>query len=205
MNGFPSIYRCLSAICLFSVLCVSVGAADRSFLTEEERQWLDRHPVIRVAIDRHWPPYEFAGEDDEHDGITGDYFSLIEERLGIEFTYLPLDPWSETLAGMKSGRVDLIPAIMETPERAEYMCFTKTYLQAPIVIIVRKDVESALTLGEFDGMAVCGVEGYVVTDRIRKDYPAIALEVVPTVRTALRKVSFGMADAMVANAGVALY
>jgi hypothetical protein len=61
------------------------GVTSTISLTEEERAWLRAHPVIRVVQDPGWPPVEFVDEHGQPSGMTGDYLTLIERRVGVSF------------------------------------------------------------------------------------------------------------------------
>ncbi|MGN7614509.1 transporter substrate-binding domain-containing protein [Magnetococcales bacterium HHB-1] len=54
-------------------------------LTEEERQWLAEHPVIRVGIDPGYPPFEFLDKMGVYSGLGSEYLDLLASLLGIEF------------------------------------------------------------------------------------------------------------------------
>jgi PAS domain S-box-containing protein len=199
----------LMVIFLLSFLVVVASAyssaAKDPLLTQAEEEWLSAHPEITIAPDPDYPPIEYFDENGHYQGIAADYVRMVEEKLGIHFTIAHLQDWDEALEKAKKKEVDMFGAAAETPQRLEYMLFTKPYVQFPSVIIVRKRVTETLTLEELSGMRVAVVSGYADHDYILNHYPHLNLDVVPTVETGLRKVSFGMVDALVANLGAATY
>jgi ABC-type amino acid transport substrate-binding protein len=48
-------------------------------LTDEERDWISEHQVLRVANELDWPPFDFA-EDGEPKGYSIDLINLIGEN-----------------------------------------------------------------------------------------------------------------------------
>ncbi|WMR32802.1 transporter substrate-binding domain-containing protein, partial [Metapseudomonas otitidis] len=120
------------------VLCLSLWmpSAGALTLTQEEQDWLQAHPTLRIGIDASWPPFEFRDSQGRHQGLAADYTRLIQDRLNIRLD--PIDPgnWSEVLERAKRNEVDLLPGIMSTPERQGYLNFTRPYLDFPIVILV---------------------------------------------------------------------
>ncbi|MBE9545211.1 MAG: transporter substrate-binding domain-containing protein, partial [Proteobacteria bacterium] len=72
-------------------------------------------------------------------------------------------------------------------------------------IIVRQNVRQNLTMENLKGMKVATVYRYAGHDYISNIYPDMNLDLVPDVQTGLRKVSFGMVDALVANIATASY
>ena len=105
-------------------------------LTEEQRSWLDEHPKIRLAPTPHYPPTEWFNDSGEYVGISADFVSKIENRLGIEFEVVQTEAWSENLRMMQQREVDVFPVAAETPDRLEYARFTEPYINFPAVILV---------------------------------------------------------------------
>jgi len=173
-------------------------------LTATEKTWLKAHPVIRLAPDPDFPPIEFFTRDGGYGGITSDYIAHIEKKLGIHIEIIHLRNWNEIVAKAKNREIDMYVA-GNTPQRAEYMLFTKPYLEFPAVIIARERVKGPLSLGKLSGMKVSVVSGYTAHDFIASYYPKLHLDPVPDVRTGLRKVSFGLSDAFVENLATASY
>jgi len=174
-------------------------------LTEAEKEWLAAHPVVTVAPDPDFPPFEFFDEQGVYRGIGADYVKLIEERTGLRFKVVRLGSWEEVLAKARSGEVDVLAAANATPDRAMYLLFTKPYVVLPAVIVVRRQIERDLTADDLQGMKVAAVSGYATLEALKIGYPDIELDVVPDVGAGLRKVSLGMVDAMVENLGTVSY
>ena len=174
-------------------------------LTPMEKQWLKAHPVIRLAPDPHFSPIEFFDEDGKYQGITADYISLIEKKIGIRFTIVRLHNWEEIVEKARNRQVDMFGVATKSPRRSEYMLFTTPLLKLPGAIIVRKEVKNTITMDVLRGMKVAIVSGYVYQEFISKDYPEMELDLVPDISTGLRKVSFGMVDAMVNDLATTTY
>jgi signal transduction histidine kinase len=181
------------------------AAFGRDFLTPEERDWLAAHPVIKVAPDPDFPPYEFFDADGNYQGVGADYLALIEKKLGIDFQVVRYENWAKILNALESREVDISGAITLTPKRSEFLLFTKPHIKVPMVIITRNIVKGELSLDDLNGMRVSVVSGYASHDFLAKDYPEIKLDLVPDVETGLKKVSFGMTDAFIENLGSASY
>ncbi len=172
-------------------------------LTPQEKIWLKNHPVIRLAPDPEFLPIEYIDKDGNYKGIAADFISLLKKKLGIQFQLIHLSDWEEVLKKTRAREVDMWGAATPTPQRLEYMSFTKPFVELPAVILVRKNVEKELTLEKLNGMRVAVISGYGIHDHILNEYPDINLEVVPDITTGLKKVSFGMVDAMVSNIALA--
>jgi hypothetical protein len=81
---------------IFLVLLLTIGmtavvtvpafsSGSKIFLTQEELSFINAHPVIRLAVDPGFVPFEFIDTDGEYKGIAADYLHLISERTGLQF------------------------------------------------------------------------------------------------------------------------
>ena len=66
-------------------------------LTKEEQDYLNNHPVLRIAFDVDWPPVEFSDKDLGMKGMAADYLNRMSELLGVEFEPSRPRPWKEML------------------------------------------------------------------------------------------------------------
>jgi signal transduction histidine kinase/ABC-type amino acid transport substrate-binding protein len=179
------------------------SAATDAALTQEERDWIAKHPIVRLMPDPLFPPFEYFDEDGTYRGIGAEYVALLEKKVGIRFEVIWVKDWQESVARTKRRENDAWSVVASTPQRAEYMLFTKPYIESPAVIVVRSDVKRRLTVDDLKGMKVTISSGYAVHDTLKRRYPDMAFDPVPDPLTGLKKVSFGMADAMVVNVALA--
>jgi len=174
-------------------------AASLTHLTDKEKAWLKAHPIIRLAPDPEFKPIEFFDHNGFYTGIAADYVQLLEQKQGIQFKVIRCANWADVTQRIKNREVDVLNAVVKTPQRETYLRFPPPYLKIPSVIIARKNVSADLTLDMLKGMKIVMVSGYGYVDLIRNKYPELNIEFVPELKTALRKVSFGMADAFVGD------
>ena len=191
----------LLAVLLLRLPGVSAGSA--LVLNETERAWLDAHPLIRVGPDPDFRPIEYFSAAGRHEGLAADYLAVVGQKLGIRFEVVQLPNWGEVVTQAKERRLDMWSAASPTPQRLKYMRFTRSLVEVPAVILVRNRVLRDLEMADLVGMRVAVVEGYAAHDFLMDRYPHLTLDPVPDLQTALRKVSFGMADAMVGNLATA--
>ncbi|MEE8349092.1 MAG: transporter substrate-binding domain-containing protein [Acidobacteriota bacterium] len=197
------------AILFFAVLSLVATAKAQSRpdipLTDEEQAWLAENQRIRIAPAPNFPPVEFFDEEGVYRGIAADYVSLLESRLGIQLEVQRRETWNQVVEDTQRGQIDVWMEAAYTAERSEYMLFTEPYLELPAVIIVRREMGGQLTLDDFEGLTVAVIEGYASQDYVRENYPELELVPVPDIQTGLERVTFGSADAVVANIAAASY
>ncbi|MBT3185051.1 MAG: transporter substrate-binding domain-containing protein [Nitrospina sp.] len=172
-------------------------------LTDDEKRWLIEHPEVTYASDPDFPPIEFLDGKNNHDGMTKDFLVLLGKKMGVRFNLIAAKTWTEVLEMGQQRLVDMWSGAAPTPQRLEYMNFTKPYIKLPAVIIVKTDNNEVQTLDTMEGKRVAITSGYAVHDFIINNYPELEIEAVPNVLTGLRMVSLGLVDAMIENIAVA--
>jgi ABC-type amino acid transport substrate-binding protein len=106
------------------------------------------------------------------------------------------------LEGIKSHKLDVLPAVVRTPEREALMAFTKPYISFPIIVATRKDSPYIDGLSDLSGKRVGVVKGYTVQKQLTDGFPS--LNVIPheTLAKGLVALAEGELDAFVGNLGV---
>ena len=172
-------------------------------LTPAQRDWLDRHPQIPIGIDGNWPPIDFMDKQGRHAGITADYLHLLEKRLGIHFILKKYSSFNEMLKQVMSGKPPVGATIAYNAERAKKLIYTQPFFNAHEVIVAREDNRQLRRIEDLNGHTLAMEKGFVTTTRLRQKYPGIKLVLVGDTLEALRKVSWGEADAYIGNQAVA--
>ncbi len=133
-------------------------------LTKTEREWLDAHPVIKVAGSRSWPPVEFFDDEGRYQGLVSEYLEILSAMLDVRFDVgQPIDR-SATVSSMKSGEFDMFPAAASSEQRVEFAIFTKPYLSLPAVIFTRDDVAYVDGIEGLANRKVAVVRGHALTE-----------------------------------------
>ncbi|MFW1677307.1 transporter substrate-binding domain-containing protein [Pontibacter sp. JAM-7] len=168
-------------------------------LTAKEQAWLAAHPVIKLASDMSWPPYESIDKSGNYQGVAADYISLLETRLGIKFETSPALPWKQITEMVQDRQLDLFPAAMKTPQRLTYADFTRPYIYSPMVIVTRKEVGYIEDLAALGDKPIAIEAGYASYDLLNKSPLQLNLQPHPDSLTAMLAVSSGEAYAYVGN------
>lgn len=175
-------------------------------LTAEEWSFLSANPILKVGIDRNWPPFEYFNTNkDELQGISQDYLKILGDLLNLKFVIKDKLTWSEVLNESKSGHIDLLPAITKTTERSDYLIFTQPYIRSPMVIVTNNKINFISNINELNDKRVAVVKGYSSHEVLSKNHPLIKLELKNTALESLKAVAAGEIDAFVDNLVVANY
>jgi diguanylate cyclase (GGDEF)-like protein/PAS domain S-box-containing protein len=168
-------------------------------LTEEEKQWLEAHPSVRLAVDIDWAPFEYIDDKQAYVGMAAEYIALVSKRLGIEFEVEKEKPWSEVVEMVKQRELDMYSCVVSTAQRREYVNFTRPYLSFPMVIVTSDQVAYVNGIKGLRNEKVAVVKGYATHDLMEKNHPEIDLYLADTVADALEKLSHGQVYAYIGN------
>lgn len=176
-------------------------------LTPAERSWLRQHPVIRLAPDPEFKPIEYFDRNGIYQGVAADNVKVLEAKLGVKFSIVQAKNWDEVLVKFKNNEIDVLGAVVATPQRRAFMHISEPLFHVPGAILVRNSVDHGLTLDNLKGkgMRIAVVSNYTAHDIIKSRYPDIQLDIVPDTAAGLTKVSFGMVDAYVENLATATH
>jgi len=179
----------------------------KDLLDPDDRRWLEANQDrIILGMDRGYAPFEFIDENGSPAGLALDHVALLEAKLGVRFTRRDLPTLHEIFQQVRSGKIQVVDAVTETPERATFLAFTRPYITVPNVIIVRKDRSGSLREGDLaKGLRISLVRSYAVTEYMLRKYPGLEPEQAPDDLAALLDVSFGRTEAAVIDLTTASY
>ncbi|MCX4189596.1 EAL domain-containing protein [Methylophaga sp. OBS3] len=203
-----NIYNRLGIAPALSETRLSGFIADNSsllHLTPAEEDWLTKHPVVRLGVDRDFAPYEWINDNGDYVGLAAEYIHLLEDRLKIKFEIVADRPWHQIMDMAKRGELDMLACVNSNPQRDEYLDFTLPYITNPIVIVNANRYGFIGTLENLTGKTVAVERDYYVQEKLARHYPAINLLLTDTTREALEKVATGEADAYVGDAAYSNY
>ena len=161
-------------------------------LTDEEKVWLKQHPVINVAGDYAWAPFEFRNEQGLHDGLGHDLLERISLLTGAKF-HFTTDVWEKSLQEVKDKEKDLLVAAFKTEDREEYLLFTNPYVSALNYFFIRSDI-NAETIEDLSGKTLAIIINSAREAEIGSLIPDINTLYVESPEQAIAYVSEGKAD-----------
>ena len=168
-------------------------------LSQKEINWLRAHPKLRLGYDKALPPLEYRDAKGNFVGIAADYMQYIEKLLNIEIEPVKTDTWGDALKAVKTGELDLISAVADTPERRKFLDFTRPYFGFPLVIVTSEDVPYLSKMDQLDGQKVSVVSDYVSHDLLKKNHSNYKLVPVTDVKSGLLQVASGKASAFIGS------
>lgn len=201
----------VAAVCAMAIVLGAIGGGffngrdGKIPLSFEERQWLERHPVIRLGATPSTRPLEYFGEKAEYKGMVADYMDLLEKRLGIQFQAVESTNLEKLLKMAENREVDIIASFRANPVKIDFMRCTRPYLELPTVILVNKNMKQFLRLEDMSDMDLALPKDYAVIDYVRKYYPDIHIQPVYNYLAGLLHISFNEIDATIISLPQASY
>ncbi len=196
----------LAVSILLVIMFLSTDFQRGDILLPEEREWLEQHKgKIKLAIYPDYPPIEFYDEKGNYSGVAAEYIGNLERILDYKFEIIPIMDWDLLIKKAELKEVDAISNISKTPQREPFFLFTKPYVDAQNVIIVRNDVRRNLSMKDLSGMKVVVVKSFAMHDVMFKVYPSYNFYAAADTMAALIDVSFGRADAAVLELPITSY
>ncbi|WP_321311623.1 transporter substrate-binding domain-containing protein [Halarcobacter sp.] len=182
-------------IILFFITIHSLFAS--SYLTDEEKDFLKKHPVIKVHNEQNWKPYNF-NRDEKPAGYTIDVLNMLVKKLGIEIKYVSGDKWFNYLTMLKNKEIDLIGNITKTKDRENYLLFTNnTIINEKPLIFAKKDRSLFFDLSSLNGYTVAVVKGFWYEELLKKEFPNIKILLVDEPHQTINAVINNEADAII--------
>ena len=142
-------------------------------LSDEQKKWINEHPVIKVAGDNAWAPFEFRNEKGLHDGFAHDLLLTIEKLTGLTFSYTT-DVWDKSLSNVITKEKDLLVATFKTKERAKKLLFSQAYTNLLNYFFIRNNIKID-KIDELNGLRLAIIRDSAMEAEIRQRLPKLRI------------------------------
>ena len=180
---------------LLSLLCILIiGGVGRT----------QGKPVLTVAIEPVFAPFEFRAPSGEIQGFDVDLIRAVGQAagFGVEFRNITFDG---IIPSLQAGTVDAAVAAMTITEaRSQAVSFSRPYFKAGLAIAVRQGTQGIKTLDDLKGKAIAvqiGTTGAKAAQAI----PDAKIRTFDAAVLALQELRNGNVDAVIQDSPVTLY
>lgn len=163
-------------------------------LTDDEKEWINAHSTVGILVTQFSAPFMLFDEEGHFNGITADVLNLIHLKTGLRFIPHLEDVLEDVPGRLNEPDIDMVGAIMWSPERAKKVLLTRPFMYTPNVLILPAN-RTDKTLRA--GMNVAVPTGHLATGWLRKNYPEVTVSEVGNATLAMQMVAEGKADAAV--------
>ncbi|MFJ7313597.1 transporter substrate-binding domain-containing protein [Pseudomonas sp. NPDC098747] len=161
-------------------------------LDEQDRQWLSRHPVLRMGISgRDYPPFEITRNQHELEGLTADYADLLAQLLGLRIEVRRFANRDAVMAALKSGDLDVLGTSNSFEIADPAIVLSRPYAEDQPMLVTRLEESMPMDLA---GKRVAMVEDYMQWATVQAFYPEASVQLYSSAMDALGAVAFGADD-----------
>ncbi|ADG91695.1 multi-sensor signal transduction histidine kinase [Arcobacter nitrofigilis DSM 7299] len=171
--------------------------------TEEEKAYLRTKPILKYS-EINWKPLSII-ENNEMQGILGDFLKIVSIRSGLKFQFVPSKSWKDVLDKFKEGKIDLIPAVTSYKDKNVKGLLSKMYSKFPMVIITGSKYSYVNNLNDLKNKVIAVPKYYTSYNFIKKNYPNIKILETSNIQEALILVEKGKADAFVGHIATSIF
>ena len=177
----------------------------KSPLTEDEKKWIEEHPIIRMGVDPEFYPFEFINDKGEYCGISSEYVAILNERLGLNIRLVDGLTWDQAVEAAENRQIDILPCLGKTLDRSSYLSFSMPYLNFHRVIITKIDYPFISGINDIKGRKIGVQENTSHAGYMAENYPDISPVYFDSLKNALISLSNGTIDAFVGNIASSTY
>ncbi|MCP3888601.1 MAG: transporter substrate-binding domain-containing protein [Desulfobulbaceae bacterium] len=195
-HPYPTVSTLIFSILFIFVFFIASTQAAELGLSDEEKSWIAQHPTITVGGEKDWAPFDYVDEQGNYTGIAKEYLDILSEKTGLRIK-MEIDDWDNLLTKIKSGKIDLLPAIYYSEDRESFVKFTESYSKHAEFIFVKEGREHYSSLDELHGKNVAVVKGYTIENFLEERHSEIALAKELSILKALDALLTGKVDAFI--------
>ncbi|WP_439810605.1 transporter substrate-binding domain-containing protein [Bordetella bronchiseptica] len=170
---------------------------ERPAYSQREQQWMERHPVVKVAVLNLFAPFTLFRTDEQFGGISAAVLQLLQLRTGLEFEIIGVDTVEELMAKLRSGEADMAGALFVNTARESFLSFSRPYVRNGLVIVTRQDPAAPADADHLEGRTVAMVRNSAAIPLLKQRYPQAKVVTADNPTEAMLLVADGQADAVV--------
>jgi len=163
--------------------------------------------TLIMGVNATYPPFEFHKNVDGKDTLVGFDIELgkaIADELGVELEIKDMS-FDGLLPALKAGKVDILPGLAETAERAENAAFTIPYHRSKQVVIIRKSDEDKFPADtDLSDKTIGILKGAVQEISMPKYYPKAKLHILGKIPDLILALKNGKIDGVLLDNPVAI-
>lgn len=152
------------------------GTADikdkKSFLTIDEKEYINNKRVIKVCTLSDLKPIEFY-EENQYQGINIDLLNLISKKLDIKFNYLKFDNSKIAENSLENGICDIFPTTNQTKSLKNIALFTNAISSYKLAIVTQKNKPVVENIEEILDKTMAKKSNWENINYLKSKYPNI--------------------------------
>jgi len=174
-------------------------------LSYEERQWIEKHPVVRFS-EVNWEPMSII-KNGTMQGLMNEYLKKITKETGVQFQFENASSWPDVLKKFENGEIDIIPGVGESDHEAKLGLTSAIYANFPLVLVTQNRESFIGSIDEIEEKKrVVAVPKYWTSyNYLKEKKPNIKVIGTKNVHEALDLVQSGKAYAFLGHMAIAMH
>jgi len=173
-------------------------------LTYKEKEFIKNNPIIKVANEDDWPPFDFS-ENGKAKGYSIDVVRSLAKKIGIRLEFVNGYGWEELLKRFENGKIDMMPVLTKTSDRAKKFNYSEPYMKWQGSYFIRDDEQRIKSTKDFVGKKIAAVEGWSATEVLKQKYPEATIVKYKNIAEVLMALSLKKADIAVGTISSVTY
>lgn len=204
-SSFVFLKILLSSFFLIIVFKCLKANNDVDYLTSAEREWIKKNKNVVIGISPDYAPFEFVDSTGSYTGISAEYFKIIADKLGLQYTISTITSWDSVLLAFRNNEIQLLPSVFIHPMRSSYIDFSEPYMEVEFVVVC-SDKEKIGNFNDLTGKRIACLKGWIIEDDLQKDFSNLNLNVFKSNEQMVAALLFKHVDAIVVDfASIAYY
>ena len=152
---------------------------------------------LRVGSELDYPPFAMVAEDGTAAGFSVELFAEVARVMDFDVAFR-VAPWRDILAGLREGRLDALPFVAISPERAEYLDFSVPVVVSHGAVFRRTGTDGIASEADLAGRTIGVMQDDIAHEYARRQSWATDLAGFPSLEAAFMCLAAGACDVVVA-------
>ena len=167
-------------------------------LRPDERGWLSTLPPLKLGLIPGWVPFSYHDEDGNSVGLIADYLKVLQEKLGLAYSSVPVQSWPELQQLLLHHDVDLAVLPARIIERLVGWHASEPFASFPLVLVTARGSLPIGDLSDLAGKQLLLTDGMLIPE-LRALVPDLKLITTKSANEGLARVAAGEGDAYIGN------
>jgi len=197
------LFRCFFLL-LTVIYCYTLSLyASDIHLTEGEKVWLKKHPIITLGSDSAWAPYVIENEDGSITGYDKDVLDLINQKMGSNFQ-LVLGRWKKMVDKATKREIDGLTTSIAHKERAKFFLFSDTYISHQrLIFVTLTNPKKISSVNDLSGKRIGYQESNLFDKKLLSQFTNSTLVPMKSLDEILKNLLVGKIDATIGSQSIA--
>ncbi|MFM4731699.1 response regulator [Aeromonas salmonicida] len=167
-------------------------------LRPDERAWLSTLPPLKLGLLPGWMPFSYRDEDGNPTGLMVDYLNLLQDKLGLAYSRIPVQDWPDLQQLLLHHDVDL--AVLPTRVIARLVGWhaSEPFASFPMVLVTARGSHPIGDLSDLAGKHLLMTDSMLIP-QLRALVPDLKLTTIKSASEGLTRVAAGGGDAYIGN------